>query len=53
MTYLYKALLAKVRSMNLIAIATATSDIAASIMPRERTAHSCFKIPVKLDNNSM
>jgi chromosomal replication initiation ATPase DnaA len=32
-TYLYKALLAKVRSMGLIAIATATSGIAASIMP--------------------
>ena len=32
-TYLYKALLAKVRSMGQIAIATATSGIAASIMP--------------------
>jgi len=32
-TYLYKALLAKVRSMNLIAIATASFGIAASIMP--------------------
>ena len=30
--YLYKALLAKVRSMDLIAVATATSGIAASIM---------------------
>uniref|UniRef100_A0A453RUC7 ATP-dependent DNA helicase n=1 Tax=Aegilops tauschii subsp. strangulata TaxID=200361 RepID=A0A453RUC7_AEGTS len=37
-TYLYKALLAKVRSMGLIAIATATSGIAASIMPGGRTA---------------
>jgi hypothetical protein len=52
-TYLYKALLAKVRSMNLIAIATATSGIAASIMPGGRTAHSRFKIPIKLDNNTM
>ena len=50
-TYLYKALLAKVCSMNLIAIATATSGIAASIMPRVCTAHSRFKIPIKLDNN--
>ena len=49
MTYLYKALLAKVRSMNLIAIAS----IAASIMPGGRTAHSRFKIPIKLDNNTM
>ena len=52
-TYLYKALLAKVRSMNLIAIAIATSGIAASIMPGRRTAHSRFKIPIKLDNNTM
>jgi hypothetical protein len=52
-TYLYKALLAKVRSMNLIAIATATSGIAVSIMPDGCTAHSRFKIPIKLDNNTM
>ena len=52
-TYLYKALLAKVCSMNLIAITTATFGIAASIMPGERTAHSHFKIPMKLDNNTM
>ena len=39
--------------MNLIAIATATSGIAASIMLGRRTAHSCFKIPIKLDNNTM
>ena len=52
-TYLYKALLAKVRSMNLIAIATTTSGIVASIMPGGRTAHSRFKIPIKLDNNTM
>jgi hypothetical protein len=52
-TYFYKALLAKVHSMNLIAIATATSGIAASIVPGGRTAHSHFKIPIKLDNNTM
>lgn len=42
-TYLYKALLAKVRSLGLIAIATATSGFAASIMPGGRTAHSTNK----------
>jgi DNA replication protein DnaC len=52
-TYLYKALLAKVCDMGLIAIATATSGIAASIMPGGRTAHSRFKIPIKLTDNSM
>jgi len=39
-TFLYKALLAKVRSEGLIAIATATSGIAASLLPGGRTAHS-------------
>ncbi|XP_037481907.1 uncharacterized protein LOC119360319 [Triticum dicoccoides] len=50
-TYLYKALLAKVRSMGLIAIATATSGIAASIMPGGRTAHSRFKIPINVQED--
>src|SRR5689334_24200721 len=39
-TFLYRALLAKVRGQNKIAIATATSGVAASIMPGGRTAHS-------------
>jgi hypothetical protein len=52
-TYLFKALLAKVRSMGEIAIATATSGIAASILPGGRTVHSRFKIPIKLTDNSM
>jgi len=52
-TFLYKALLAKVRSEGLIAIATATSGIAASLLPGGRTAHSRFKIPIKLGDNSM
>uniref|UniRef100_K3XRA4 ATP-dependent DNA helicase n=1 Tax=Setaria italica TaxID=4555 RepID=K3XRA4_SETIT len=61
-TYLYRALLAKgspngtlmiVRSMDLIAIATATSGMAASIMPGGHTAHSRFKIPIKLGDNSV
>ncbi|TVU30935.1 hypothetical protein EJB05_22589, partial [Eragrostis curvula] len=49
--YLYKALIATVRSMGLIAVATiATSEIAASIMPGGHTAHSRFKIPIKIAN---
>ena len=51
--FLYKALLAKVWSERLIAIATAISGIAASILPRGRTAHSRFKIPIKIGDNSM
>ena len=52
-TYLYMALLAKVRSTDRIAVATATSGIAASIMPGGRTTHSGFKIPIKLQDNSV
>ena len=47
-TYLYRALLAKIRSTDRIVVATATSGIAASIMPGGRTAHSRFKNPIKL-----
>ena len=52
-TFLYKALLAEVRSRGLIALATASSGAAANNMPGGRTSHSRFKIPINLDNNSM
>ena len=48
MTCMYKALLATVRRSGKIAIATATSGVAASIMPGGRTAHSRFKIPLNI-----
>ena len=51
-TFLYKALLGRVRSEGLIATVSATSGIAASILPGGRTAHSRFKIPIKLANNT-
>ncbi|WVZ76629.1 hypothetical protein U9M48_024586 [Paspalum notatum var. saurae] len=47
-TFLYKALLATVRGMGNIAVVTATSGVAASIMPGGRTAHSRFKIPLTI-----
>ncbi|KAJ9566736.1 hypothetical protein OSB04_002702 [Centaurea solstitialis] len=52
-TFLYKALLANVRCRGFIALATASSGVAANNMPGGRTAHSRFKIPLNLDNNSM
>ncbi|KAK9050793.1 hypothetical protein SSX86_030238 [Deinandra increscens subsp. villosa] len=52
-TFVYKALLAEVRSRGLIALATASSGAAANNLPGGRTAHSRFKIPIKLENNSM
>ncbi|PWZ41861.1 ATP-dependent DNA helicase PIF4 [Zea mays] len=52
-TYLYKALLAALRSQDKIAVATATSGVAASIMPGGRTAHSRFKIPLTIDDGAV
>ena len=52
-TFLYKALLARVRSKGKIAIATATSGVAASIMPEGRTAHSRFKIPLTIQDGGV
>ncbi|XP_066164591.1 uncharacterized protein [Oryza sativa Japonica Group] len=51
-TFLYSALLATVRSKGDIAVATATSGVAASIMPGGRTAHSWFKIPLNIEEGS-
>nr|XP_027072056.1 uncharacterized protein LOC113696869 [Coffea arabica] len=45
-SFLYRALLVDIRSKGYIALAIATSGIAASILPRGRTAHSQFKIPI-------
>jgi hypothetical protein len=49
-TFLYRALLRTVRTRNKLAVATATSGVAASIMPGGRTAHARFKIPLTLDD---
>ena len=51
-TYLYRALLATICSQKKIVVATTTSGVVASIMPRGRTTHSHFKIPLNLDNGS-
>ncbi|PWZ14870.1 Vacuolar protein sorting-associated protein 36 [Zea mays] len=52
-TYLYRVLLAMLRNQGKIAVATATSGVAASIMPRGRTAHSRFKIPLTIDDGAV
>jgi hypothetical protein len=49
-TFLYMYLIATVCSEGLIAVASTTSGIAASIMPGGRTAHSIFKIPFKISD---
>ncbi|KAG7990160.1 hypothetical protein I3843_02G011400 [Carya illinoinensis] len=52
-TFLYKAILAAVRSRKLVALATASSGVTASILPGGRTAHSRFKIPLDTDEHSI
>ncbi|XP_070015463.1 uncharacterized protein [Nicotiana sylvestris] len=42
---------ATVRSKGCIALATATSGVAASTLPSGRTAHSHFKIPIDIEEN--
>ncbi|OIT35017.1 hypothetical protein A4A49_62119, partial [Nicotiana attenuata] len=48
-TFLYRVLLAVVRSKGFVALATASSGVAASILPGGRNAHSRFKFPIDID----
>ena len=52
-TFLYRALLPTIRSINMIAIATATSGVAASITSGGRTTHSRFNIPLETHESSI
>lgn len=45
--FLYRAILATIQSKGIIALATATSGITASLLPGGRTAHYRFKIPLE------
>lgn len=51
-TFVYSTLLADVRSDGGIALAVASSGIAALLMEGGRTAHSRFKIPINLTEHS-
>lgn len=51
-TFLYKALLAHVRALGHIALAVASSGIAALLLDGGVTAHSRFKIPIKIKPDS-
>ncbi|PNX61002.1 ATP-dependent DNA helicase PIF1, partial [Trifolium pratense] len=44
-TFLYRTLMATLRSRGQIVLATASSGIAATLLPGGRTAHSRFKLP--------
>ncbi|XP_069965797.1 uncharacterized protein [Bactrocera oleae] len=47
-TFLINLILAKIRSEKKIAIAVASSGIAATLLPGGKTAHSMFKIPIEV-----
>ena len=52
-TFLIEALLSTVRGMGKIALAVASSGIAAELLEGGRTAHSWFKIPIPVNENSV
>ncbi|KAF8109299.1 LOW QUALITY PROTEIN: hypothetical protein N665_0098s0027 [Sinapis alba] len=52
-TYLYRAIIAALRSVSKVVIPVATAGIAALLLPGGRTDHSRFKLPLTLDDCSM
>ena len=51
-TYLYRTILAAVRSKGKIALAVASLGIAALLLPSGRTTHSRFHIPINVNDES-
>ncbi|XP_038719916.1 uncharacterized protein LOC120012542 [Tripterygium wilfordii] len=51
-TFLYQTIIATVRSTGRIVLAVASSGIASLLLPGGRTAHSRFKIPLQIDDQS-
>lgn len=51
-TFSLSTLLAAVRSESKVALATATSGIAATLLPNGRTLHSRFKVPLNITDES-
>ena len=48
-TFLYDLLLARVRSQGEVALAVASSGLAALLLAGGRTAHSRFRIPIPVE----
>ncbi|KAF7820632.1 uncharacterized protein G2W53_026087 [Senna tora] len=51
-TYIWNTLTSAVRSKGEIVLAVASSGISSQLIPRGRTAHSRFAIPLNIDGNS-
>ncbi|XP_010446027.1 PREDICTED: uncharacterized protein LOC104728793 [Camelina sativa] len=52
-TYVYKTIISRLRSQGKIVLPVASSGIAAILLPNSRTAHSRFKIPIDLHQDSI
>ncbi|XP_016192549.1 uncharacterized protein LOC107633431 [Arachis ipaensis] len=52
-TFLYRAIIAELRNKGHIILITASSGIAATLLPGGRTAHSRFKIPINAEPSSI
>lgn len=52
-TFLWNTLICKIRSEKKIVLAVASSGVASLLLPRGRTAHSRFKIPIEINENSI
>ena len=51
-TYLWNAIITKIRSNNQIILAVESSRITSLLLPKGRTAHSRFRIPLSIDKFS-
>ncbi|XP_038711830.1 ATP-dependent DNA helicase PIF1-like [Tripterygium wilfordii] len=51
-TFVYKAIISRLRSTGKIVLAVASSGIASLLLPGGRTAHSRFKIPIDIHDQS-
>lgn len=49
-TYLWNAIITRLRSQGKIVLAVASSGVAALLLPGGRTAHSRFRIPIDIDD---
>lgn len=52
-TFLWNVIISKIRSADKIVLAIASSGVASLLLPKGRTAHSRFKIPVDINENSL
>lgn len=52
-TFLYKTIISKLRSIKKVVLPVASSGIVALLLPGRRTAHSRFKIPLQLNEDTM